>query len=71
MYSSLPAAAGFYASPNWGSFPRLQILTVDGLLHGRQRLEMPPQQHTAITFKQALREKGKPRGEQPGLGLED
>jgi site-specific DNA-methyltransferase (adenine-specific) len=65
------AAAGFYTSPNWGSFPRLQILTIDGLLHGRQRLEMPPQQQTAVTFRQAPKEKGKPKGEQPGLGLED
>ena len=65
------AAAGFYSSPNWGNFPRLQILTVDGLLHGRQRLEMPPQQQTAVTFKQAPKERGKPGAEQPGLGLDD
>ena len=64
-------AAGFYTSPNWGSFPRLQILTVDRLLHGRQRLEMPPQQQTAVTFKQAPKEKGKPQGQQPELGLDD
>lgn len=65
------ASAGFYNSPNWGSFPRLQILTVDGLLHGRQRLEMPPQQQTAVTFRQAPKEKGKPQAKQPGLGLDD
>lgn len=62
------AAAGFYTSPNWGSFPRLQILTIDGLLHGRQRLEMPPQHQTAITFRQAPKEKG-PSAAQPKLGL--
>ena len=65
------ASASFYTSPNWGNFPRLQILTIDGLLHGRQRLEMPPQQQTAVTFRQAPKEKGKPKGEQPGLGLDE
>jgi site-specific DNA-methyltransferase (adenine-specific) len=46
-------SAGFYRSPGWGKdFPKLQILAVGDLLHGRARLEMPP-----ITgpFKQAQR----------------
>ncbi len=51
------AAAGFYESKGWGqNYPKLQVLTVEGLLHGTQRLEMPPQ--TAITFKQAPKESG-------------
>ena len=63
------ARAGVYQSFHWGEFPRLQVLTVDGLLSGRQRLQMPPQGQTAVTFKQAQREdEAKPK--QPGLGLE-
>ncbi len=49
-------AAGFCRSEQWGrDYPRLQLLTVDDLLAGRARLEMPP---TAQTFKEARREKG-------------
>lgn len=63
--------AGFYTSPGWNqTYPRLQILTVDGLLHGTQRLQMPPQSQTAVTFKQAPKEKAQPTVHQPGLGLE-
>lgn len=63
------AATGFY-NTSWGSFPRLQILTIDGLLHGRQRLEMPSSnQSKMLTFKEAPKEKpDKP--EQPKLELE-
>lgn len=61
------AAAGFYHSPGWNqNYPRLQILTVEGLLHGTQRLDMP---QTAITFKQAQKETPKSDAHQPGLGL--
>ena len=64
-------SAGFYTSPGWNqTYPRLQILTVDGLLHGTQRLQMPPQSQTAVTFKQAQKEKTLPTAHQPGLGLE-
>jgi len=61
------ASAGFYASPGWGrDYPRLQILTVEGLLAGVERLERPP---AAVTFRQAQKEEpDKPV--QPGLGLE-
>ena len=46
------ASAGFYQSPGWGkSYPRLQILTIDDLLDGKQ-IEMPP---AYGTFKQAGR----------------
>lgn len=63
------ARAGVYQSFHWGEFPRLQILTVENLLNGRQRLLMPPQGQTAVTFKQAQREEGE-KPAQPGLGLE-
>jgi len=44
--------AGFYHSIGWNrDYPRIQILTIDELLHGKQ-IEMPPQ---FGTFKQPLR----------------
>ena len=65
------AAAGFYTSPGWGKqYPRLQTLTVEELLHGAKRLEMPPQAQTAVTFQQAPKEKPKSEAQQAGLGLE-
>lgn len=63
------AKAGVYQSFHWGEFPRVQILTVGGLLQGHERLRMPPQGQTSVTFKKAQREDAaKPA--QPGLGLE-
>jgi site-specific DNA-methyltransferase (adenine-specific) len=42
--------ADFYESPGWGkSYPRIQILTIEQLLHGAQ-VQMPPEYGT---FKQA------------------
>ncbi len=42
--------AGFYQSPGWGKdYPRIQILTIDELLHGAG-VKMPPQHGT---FKEA------------------
>lgn len=49
-------AAGYYDSAGWNrSFPRLQILTVGGLLDGSERLDAPPAEFT--TFKQARKVK--------------
>ncbi len=46
-------SAGFYHSPGWGrDYPRIQILTVEALLHGAG-VKMPPQHWTAQTFKEA------------------
>ena len=46
------ATAGFYHSLGWNQdYPRVQILTVKGLLDGTARLQMPPAEFT--TFKQA------------------
>lgn len=45
-------SAGFYHSPGWGQdYPRIQILTIEELLHGAQ-VRMPPQHGT---FKEARR----------------
>jgi site-specific DNA-methyltransferase (adenine-specific) len=65
--TSEAAGAGFYQTQNWGKFPRLQILTVEGLLHGTQRLEMPAQTQTDRTFKQAPKESKQAKPTQPGL----
>ncbi|HEX6483702.1 MAG TPA: restriction endonuclease [Ktedonobacteraceae bacterium] len=45
-------SAGFYHSPGWNqNYPRIQILTIEELLHGAG-IKMPPQ---FGTFKQAQR----------------
>lgn len=45
------ASAGMYLSPGWNKiYPKLQILTINELLHGKEA-QLPPT--TAITFKQA------------------
>jgi site-specific DNA-methyltransferase (adenine-specific) len=51
-------SAGFYESPGWNQkYRRIQILTIEALLHGSQ-VQMPP---TAQTFKQAPKvEQAKP-----------
>ena len=46
------ASAGFYHSPGWNrDYPKLQILTIEQLLHGAE-VKMP---QSAMTFKQAER----------------
>ena len=45
-------SAGFYHSPGWGQdYPKIQILTIEELLHGAE-IKMPPQHGT---FKEAQR----------------
>jgi len=45
--------AGFYHSPGWNKdYPKIQILTVEELLHGKT-VDMPPQIQTSITFAKA------------------
>jgi len=59
------ASAGFYHSPGWNKdYPRIQILTIDELLHNAE-VKMPPQ---FGTFKQAQRVK-QTDAEQAELGL--
>lgn len=45
---------GYYTSPATGkAFPKLQILTIDGLLHGKERALYPDLSQGATTFKKA------------------
>jgi site-specific DNA-methyltransferase (adenine-specific) len=47
------ASAGFYESPGWNrQYPRLQLLTIAGLLAGRD-VKMPPLRLVSRTFRQA------------------
>lgn len=50
------AEAGFYDSPAGGKYPRVQVLTVEGLMSGTERLEYPRLLDT--TFKQAPKSRG-------------
>jgi site-specific DNA-methyltransferase (adenine-specific) len=60
------ASAGFYHSPLWNKdYPRLQILTIEQLLAGKE-IEMPPSAYG--TFKQAEKVK-KDGGKQGELGI--
>jgi site-specific DNA-methyltransferase (adenine-specific) len=60
------ASAGYYRSPGWGrDYPRIQILTIAGLLHGGQ-VQMPPAHGT---FKQAQRVQTA-EGQQLGFDVE-
>jgi site-specific DNA-methyltransferase (adenine-specific) len=46
-------AAGYYHSPIYDKdYPKIQILTVDELLHGKT-VDMPPQTQTNVTFTKA------------------
>ncbi len=59
------AAAGFYESPWWErKFPRIQLLTVGGILRGK-RLEYPPR--TSATFRKGPKAKGNPGHRQTSL----
>jgi site-specific DNA-methyltransferase (adenine-specific) len=47
--------AGYYHSPIWNKdYPKIQILTVEELLHGKT-VDMPPQTQTSVTFTRAPR----------------
>jgi len=50
------AAAGFYESPHHGKFPKIQILTVEGILNGTERPQYMDMSRGSTTFKQAKRE---------------
>ena len=46
-------SAGFYHSPGWNKdYPKIQILTIEELLHGKF-VDMPPQTQTSVTFAKA------------------
>jgi DNA modification methylase len=51
---------GFYVSPATGAeFPRIQILTIKGLLDGSERARYPDLAQGGHTFKKARRDQGK------------
>ncbi len=59
-------AAGYYHSPVWDKdYPKIQILTVVELLHGKT-VDMPPQTQTSVTFAKAPKV-SKKEGEQLAL----
>jgi site-specific DNA-methyltransferase (adenine-specific) len=46
-------SAGFYHSPGWNKdYPKIQILTIEELLHDKA-VDMPPQTQTSVTFAKA------------------
>lgn len=49
-------SAGFYESPSFGAFPKIQILTIDGLLNGKEQARYPDMSRGGHTFKRAKRE---------------
>ncbi len=60
-------SAGYYHSPIWNKdYPKIQILTIDELLHGKI-LEMPPLSQTNVTFAKAQKI-NKKEGVQPEIG---
>ena len=63
----ITVSAGYYHSEGWGQdYPRIQILTIDDLLHGRAQVKMPPQ---FGTFKQAQKVQQSSGVEQKELGF--
>jgi hypothetical protein len=60
-------SAGYYHSPVWNKdYPRIQILTIEDLLHGKN-VDMPPLAQTSVTFTKAQKI-NKKRGKQMKLG---
>jgi len=45
--------AGYYTGFSGVSFPKLQILTIDGLLNGTERAKYPDLMQGGLTFKKA------------------
>jgi len=57
-------SAGCYHSPGWNKdYPKIQILTIEELLHGKA-VDMPPQTQTSVTFARAPRVSAKEQGKQ-------
>ncbi len=59
-------SAGYYESPHSGSFPKIQMLTVEGLLTGAESARYPDLTRGGLTFKKAQVEKVN-SGEQEAL----
>ncbi|HUW49837.1 MAG TPA: DNA methyltransferase [Sulfuricella sp.] len=47
------SAAGFYDSPAGSSFPKIQLLTIEGLLTGSEQARYPDLARGGLTFKKA------------------
>jgi len=61
------ASAGFYDSPWWNKrYPRMQILTIDEILHGKG-IDYPPARQVNATFKEAPKADTTPRQKQESL----
>jgi site-specific DNA-methyltransferase (adenine-specific) len=58
-------SAGYYKSALLGAFPKLQVLTIEGLLSGIESPRYPDLTRGAVSFKKAPQEK--PEGEQQQL----
>ncbi len=50
------AAAGHFESPHHGAFPKIQILTIERLLSGKERPQFPDMSRGEQTFKKAKKE---------------
>jgi site-specific DNA-methyltransferase (adenine-specific) len=59
------ASAGFYESPDGKSFPKIQILTIEGLLSGKESPKYPDLARGGLSFKKAKKEQE--GGETPPL----
>lgn len=53
------ASAGYYESPWYGAFPKIQILTVEGLLSGLEKPRYPDPSRGSLSFKKAKVEEQK------------
>jgi len=60
-------AAGYYESPHFAAVPKIQILTIEGLMDGTHPPQYPDMSRGGHTFKKAKREQFK--GVQEGLEL--
>ena len=61
------ASAGHFDSPHNGAFPKIQILTIEGLLSGVGRPQFPDLSRGEQTFKKAKKENSGAKGKQPLL----
>ena len=61
------AAAGLYESPHHGTFPKIQILTIEGLLSKSERPQFPDMSRGGQTLKQAKKENKSDLGKQAPL----
>ena len=52
------ASAGFYESPSHGAFPKIQILSIEGLLLGKETPLYPDLSRGGLTFKKSKKEAG-------------